>query len=367
MKNFFLFVIFLVLLPISAQSQLKSELNLPRAGDELMKEQVVFLEPGEAGENQTWDFRDIRLIEDAYIVHYFTRDDWQIIGTENGKLSFLQVNGDSLLTGGYETPFDLVKYRVPGLLLRFPIAYGTSSQGQFKGRGKHHDRLESVVSGEIQSTADATGSIILPGKDTLNSVTRVHIRKTEKARYIPISSDFEIDHPAIDSLFSGIEPDVITTDTYQWYEEGYRYPVFETSISYRGDSIKKLLISRNAYFYHPAKQAYLPEDSANQVILERKLAAKKTKMVKNESNILSFSCYPNPVNETLHIELSFRQAVAVHVDFLDLHGRLIKRFPSKSPVTYYIETLDAEAYPAGHYMVRVTAGSEMVSEKIVKQ
>ena len=367
MKNFFLFLIFLVLLPISARSQLKSELNLPRAGDELMKEQVVFLEPGEDGENQTRDFSRIRLIDDAYVVHYFTRDDRQIVGAENGKLSFLQVNGDSLLIGGYETPFDLVKYRVPGLLLRFPIAYGASSQGHFEGRGKHHDRLESVVSGEIQSTADATGSIILPGKDTLNNVTRVHIRKTEKTRYIPISSEFEIDHPTIDSLFSGIEPDVITTDTYQWYEEGCRYPVFETIETSRNDSTGKTVLGRDAYFYHPAEQAYLPEDTANQVVLERKQAAKKMKPVKNESNILSFSCYPNPVNEALHIELSLRQAVAVRVDFLDLHGRLIKRFLPKSPATYYIETLDAAAYPAGHYVVRVSAGGEMVSEKIVKQ
>ena len=33
-----------------AQSQLKSELNLPRVGDELVKEQVAYCEPGEAGE-----------------------------------------------------------------------------------------------------------------------------------------------------------------------------------------------------------------------------------------------------------------------------------------------------------------------------
>ena len=146
MKSIFIFLLCILFLT-PARSQLRSELNLPRAGDELIKEQVVYFEPGEAGENQIWDFRDIRLIDDAYIVHYFTRDDWKIIGAENGRLTFLSAQGDSLLTGGYETPVDLVKYRRHGLLLHFPVTYGATSQGMFQGRGKHHDRFESVVSG----------------------------------------------------------------------------------------------------------------------------------------------------------------------------------------------------------------------------
>jgi hypothetical protein len=54
---------------------LERELNLPRAGDELVKEQVMYCEPSEAGENQTWNFSKIRLIDGAYTVHYFTCDD----------------------------------------------------------------------------------------------------------------------------------------------------------------------------------------------------------------------------------------------------------------------------------------------------
>ena len=165
---------------------------------------------------------------------------------------------------------------------------------------------------------------------------------------------------------AGIEPEIIGADTYQWYEEGYRYPVIEIVETHRGDSKNQILLARSAYFYHPAAQEYLPEDPANRVILERKQVARKEKTLAAEGNILSFACNPNPVKEALHIELSFRQAVAVRIDFLDLHGRLIKRFSSKSPVTYYMETLDAAAYPPGHYVVRVTAGGETVSEKIIK-
>ena len=365
MKNIILFVLGIFCLA-PARGQLRSELNLPRVGDELVKEQVIFCDASEAGENRTWDFGNVRLTNDAYIVHYFTRNDWKIIGAEKGKLSFLLIDGDSLLTSGYETPVDLVKYRRQGLLLRFPLAYGAASQGQFEGRGKHHDRLESVVSGEIHTTADATGSLILPGNDTLNSVIRVHIRKIDHARYAPISSDFSIDRPADENLFSAVDPEIITTDTYQWYEEGYRYPVFETIETCRGDSIEKIPLSKSAYFYHPAEQAYLPEDTANQVVLERKQAARKAKMLEKESAFLSFGCFPNPVKDHLEIEITLRKAVAVEINISDMHGKLYAHLQLKNHATWYEEKIEMQAYPPGYYIVKISAGNETVSEKILK-
>ena len=359
-----LFLGFFCFAPV--QGQLRSELNLPRAGDELVKDRTVYREPGEAGENRTWDFTGLRPIDDVYVVHYFTRNDWKIIGTEKGKLSFLGINGDSLLIGGYETPSDLVKYHRPGLLLRFPVTYGVSSEGFFNGRGKHHDRLESIVSGEIQTVADASGKMILPGNDTLHNVIRVHIRKIESSHCLPITSEFAIDLPANDSLFSAVEPEVITTDTYQWYEEGCRYPVFETVETYRGDSIERIILDRNAYYYHPAEQAYLPEDTANQAALERNRAARPAKMTEKEGNILSFECYPNPVKGRLEIGLTLRKAVNVEVTLSDINGRLIRRFPSKTAVVRYRETLDVHALPPGWYVVAASVGNETVSEKIVK-
>ena len=364
MKSILIFLSILCAIP--ARSQLKSELNIPRSGDELVKEQVAFCDAGESGENQTWNFKNIKLINDAYIVHYFTRDNWETIGAENGKLTFLEINGDSLLMSGYETSTDLVRYHSSGLLLRFPITYDSASQGRYDGRGKHHDRLESIISGEIHTKADAAGSLILPGNDTLTDIIRVHIRKMENARYVPISGEFSINRPANKSLFSNVDPEIITTDTYQWYEEGYRYPVFETIETYREDSINRTILNRSAYFYHPADQAYLPEDTANQVVLERKLSARKAKIIEKESNILSFACYPNPARDHVEIELTLRKAVAIKADLWGIHGRLVKHFPSKSPSTHYRERMDMQTLPHGYYVVKVSAGGEAVSEEILK-
>lgn len=364
MKNILIIFGFFCLAP--AYSQLRSELNLPRAGDELLKEQVVYCKPGEAGEKQTWDFSSLRLIDDAYTVNYFTRDDWKIIGAEKGKLSFFRIDGDSLLLAGYENPTTLVRYQQPGLLIRFPLVYGESFKGNFSGRGKHHDLLESIITGEIHTTADATGMIIFPGRDTLENITRVHIRKIETSRYIPISSGFTVDTKANETLFSDNKPDVIITDTYQWYEEGYRYPVFETIEAYLSNNEKQILISSETYLFHPADQVLLPEDAENQAIRKRQEDERRGKMLEQEDNLLSFRCYPNPVKDQLTIELNFRRPVAIDAVLWDMYGRFLKYFPSRSQDVQYKETIDVWSIPPGYYVVKVFAGNEVYSEKVVK-
>jgi len=361
----FLFLFLLSIAPVSAQ--LRSELNLPRAGDDLMKEQVVYFEPGETGEKQTWNFSRIRLVDDAYMVHYFTRDDWKIIGSENEKLTFLKVTGDSLLLCGYETPTRLVKYNLQGLMLHFPIAYGRVSYGEFFGRGKYHDRFESVVSGEIRTEADATGRMILPGGDTLTHVIRVYMRKVERTAYLPVTSGFSFDSRADEARFSGAQTEVITTNTWQWYEEGYRYPVIETIEKFRDEPAgRRTVISRNAYFYHPAEQFYLPEDAANQVVLERKQSAQNAKMQEQEGNIVSFGCYPNPVKDILKIDLLLRKEATIQISILDMSGREIHRFPKRTHVVHDWETIDMHTYSPGYYVIKVSTGDETVSEKILK-
>ena len=367
-----LILLLLTLCVASAQSQLDGERNLPRAGDDLMKEQVVYCKPGESGENRIWDFSKIELYRDveengvAFIVHYFTRDDWKIIGAENGKLTFLEIKNDSLLVCGYETSSQLVKYSLHGLLLHFPVVYGDISYGDFFGRGKQHDRLELIVSGEIRTEADATGVLVLPGGDRLTDITRVHIRKIERSRYIPITSEFSVSRSANESYFSNSSEEVITTNTYQWYEKGYRYPVFETIEKYRDFADGRVILRQESYLCHPADHAYLSEDTANLVVHEHKQNVHNSKMLEKEDNIISFSCYPNPVKEQLVIDLALLKEAKVEAVLLDMSGRFVARFPTKSHVTHYRETLNVASYPAGYYMVKVTSENETVSEKIVK-
>ena len=350
----------LALLPfaVSAQPSLQRSLHLPRTGDELVKEQVAFQSPGEPGQNRDWDFSGIRFEDETALQRYFTRGGQDILGAENGKLSFLRIAGDSLLTAGYETPSSLVRYHRPGLLLRFPIAFGDSSSSAFSGRGKYHDRFESVVRGHIQTRADACGRLILPGNDTLDNAVRVHIRTEEIALYSPISPGFDIDRPptAGNPADSLQVPDTVWTDLYCWYGEGYRYPLFETVETTRIRDGKPLTLGKDTYLYHPAGQEQLPEDAPNRTVRERRLAEKEARMLESAGNILWFQCAPNPVRDRLEIGIILRKPSPVQVSLFDLKGRLILRLPGKQPGASYFETVNMSRFPQGTYLLEVRSG-----------
>ncbi|GHT53758.1 hypothetical protein FACS189451_10990 [Bacteroidia bacterium] len=349
-----------------SQNVLHSTLNHPRSGDRLVKEQVPYQKPDHPGMNRTWDF-SFTESEPDYPVEYFSREDCPLISSENGILFMYRLSGDSLLLNGYETSGDLVHFREPALLLKYPAVYGSESQSSFLARGKHDDRMESVISGTIHTQADAYGTLILPG-DTLENTVRIHIRRIETGYYQPLSTQFSFDEPVGETAFSDSSrrKDMITTDTWQWYEEGFRYPVFETVETCRTLEGKDYSLRKESYLYRPAGQAVLPADSANQALLNKKQAAKKKSLLGKESNILYFSCYPNPVHNLLEVQLSFRESSPVQLSLYSLSGKELYRSEGESTTGYH-STIDMSAYPAGTYLLRVLAGEASKTEKIIKQ
>jgi hypothetical protein len=370
MKTQLFILIFLLIHPLilSAQNILRSEQNQPRVDDRLVKELVEYYHPKETGEGLVWDFSRIRT-EDNHVVSYFSRDDRGLIGAENGALLFYAFSGDSMLLQGYENATNLVRYHSPGLWLKFPVVYGSSSGSEFNGRGKHDDRLESLVRGRIQTVADALGSLILPGNDTLSNVIQVHIRKTETTCYSPLSSGFDIDR-TIETTAWGEElqnADRIVADIYQWYEEGYRYPVFETVESYRSIGEKQFSLRKETYFYHPAEQVYaLKEDTVNRRVLETKRANRKTPNGLDKGNIHSFYSYPNPVKDRLNIDFSLGKEADIQIQLIDSNGNTLYQTPVKKQAGASHETIDMSSYPVGNYLIILSTDKEKISKKIVK-
>jgi hypothetical protein len=356
---------------LPAQHILQMELNIPREDDQLVKEQVTYCQSGESGENLTWSFGKLKWTND-YDVRYFSRDDLGLIGAENGNLFSYLFAEDSLLLLGYENPNNLVRYHEPGLLLKFPLTYGASSEGAFRGRGKHNDRFESIVSGTIQTLADATGTIILPGNDTLTNVVRIHIHKRETGYYSLISSDFDIERPLEENFFADTlqtkNPDLVVTDTYQWYGEGYRYPVFETVESYRYVAEDSISLRQESYFYHPEDQIYfLPEDTANIAVLEKKQAEKELNALQEEVTP-TLHCYPNPVTSQLTVEIELVKSAHIRMQMRTSTGMLYK----SQDMGFFKEGAcilhsNVANLPVGNYVLDIWLDEKLISEIIMKR
>ena len=374
MRTVLMLLCFPVLL--GAQQQvLNVDRNLPRAGDELIKEQVVWVEAGEAGENQIWDFSRVVKVNDGYTLSYFGNETRQLTGKENESLYYYFLSKDSLLCTGFENSMTLIKYNEPQLLLHFPLSYGSSTRKNYSGRGKFCDRLELMYDGEISTRTDGSGRLILNEGDTLNNVLRVHIRIRSLQQAAPITSGFDINATADNKTARFAVENRINRDTtwifediYRWYADGYRYPVFET-VGIRKEQGDTLTIEqRSAFRFHPDEQKrYLAVDNENALSRDiNRMQFQMTYLPELKPQFL-YKIYPNPVRDRLQITINPKQNEIVVISLYDMHGRLLRQLSGKKSSGDYTETVDMSDLVKGNYVLQIRSGSNTVNEKIVKQ
>ncbi len=154
-----------------AQHSLENRLNMYRADDEIIKQQVEYKDPGRGGENVLWDFSRLTSVNDEYRLSFFEAYNGKLAGMEHQTMYYYTLSNDSLLLWGFENATAKLKNDQPELLLKYPVKYQDHTSCYYHGHGLYCDRL----------AADST---------------------------------------------------LIAVETFRWYSKGYRYPVFETVFSF---------------------------------------------------------------------------------------------------------------------------------------
>ena len=377
---FFLLGCFLSLF-LQAQS-LSTDCNQLRGGDRLMKRMVTACEPGENGVQRVWDFGGLELRDANYELKYVLQGTDTVIGTEHCTMYYYRTSGDSLFCLGYENPTTFIAYQKPELLLVFPVFRGRVVTDYFDGMGNYCERLEVWLRGKSTVTADASGVLILPGGDTLRKVLRTYTHKCIYQRMIPkvaIQDSLQIDTiPFVlnrDSIEYLLTNDSIRleTETWRWYADGYRYPVFETvkSTVYKfGNAHEHFTAS---FVYLPEEQYYdLPYDTDNQG--RRDLASDERKwepIDKNDRNERDNAAinYNFRIENDGNIYFNYRlkQSGEVWLILYDLQGQqLTATQHANQTVGDYIEKIPMKSYPKGEYLLRIAVGKEVYGEKFLK-
>lgn len=377
---FFLLGCFLSLF-LQAQS-LSTDCNQFRGGDRLMKRMVTACEPGENGVQRVWDFGGLELRDANYELKYVLQGTDTVIGTEHCTMYYYRISGDSLFCLGYENPTTFIAYQKPELLLVFPVFQGRVVTDYFGGMGNYCERLEVWLRGKSTVTADASGVLILPGGDTLRKVLRTYTHKCIYQRMIPkvaIQDSLQIDTiPFVlnrDSIEYLLTNDSIRleTETWRWYADGYRYPVFETvkSTVYKfGNAHEHFTAS---FVYLPEEQYYdLPYDTDNQG--RRDLASDERKwepIDKNDRNERDNAAinYNFRIENDGNIYFNYRlkQFGEVWLILYDLQGQqLTATQHANQTVGDYIEKIPMKSYPKGEYLLRIAVGKEVYGEKFLK-
>lgn len=79
----------------------------------------------------------------------------------------------------------------------------------------------------------------------------------------------------------------------------------------------------------------------------------------------SFSLFPNPAKDHLQINLNLSEAGPIQVQLIDMMGRSIKAL--RLPSGVITETIDISRIKSGIYLIRVDAGDESFTEKVIIQ
>ena len=375
MKNLLLSVVLLSGFSLFARHRLTGNHNMMRPGDEIVKQQVEYKDPGRSGENVLWDFGKLTSINDEYSLIYSVGEDSVIIGTEHRTMYYYSLSGDSLLCKGFENPTTLMINEHPELLLKFPVSYNDSTYCRYNGNGKYSDFLKISAMGSMSSKADAYGMIILPDKDTLKNVIRVHTIKkiAEGSEPLFFSQADTLPPPIVtsDSIDYRLANDTVllAVETYRWYAKGYRYPIFETVKSITEKQGQERDFFEVAFFYPPQEHYYLADDAENLSELFGDGEEDPTPGLKpNPGDTFSYNFYPNPVDRVLHIEYYIDRSSNVEIGIFDMHGirlfdnRLLSQLPG-----VHTSSVDMSDYARGNYVLKITTGASSKESIILKK
>ena len=358
---------------LSVYSQINRAHNAIRSGDVIVKQQVEYKEPGEAGANQIWDFSELKTINKEYKLtyglppllgdslyilgdyHFMKKDvaeDELIVGTEHNTMYYYRVKNDSLLLLGHENPTVKLQYTEPFFVMPYPLSIGQVKTSAYHTKGIYSGTVKMQTSGNVVTTADAYGTMILPTGDTLNPVLRVKIIHT------------------IGEIAGTPTKQV---ETYRWYTKGYRYPLFETIKNTRLNDNKVLFTT--AFYYPPQEHLYIENDPDNQKLLDEMWDMEdkaneqdqQTKTVSLE-DIMTCKIYPNPVESTLYLEYEMKRDAKVSFQLYTISGTPVKlASPRQRTIGSYSETIDCSNLQPRNYVLRITADDKFVNEIIIKK
>lgn len=359
--------------------QITLQYNGIRAGDEIIKQQVDYKDPGRDGENVIWDFSKLKSINDQYTLTYKSPELFNdsiykmgkdiikvrdvdpsslVIGIEHNTMFYFKQTSHKLEVLGHENPTTLLQYTTPMTVSVFPTDYGQSYTSEYESEGLYSRRIPFGSTGTMNITSDAYGMIILPSGDTIDHIVRI---KTVQVIH-------EVINTKKPQHFN------ITSETYKWYAKGYRYPIFESIKTFSNEDSLQAKAFKTAFFFPPQEHLYLDDDKENLAILDSLWNLKhpiqeETRSSNTEiAGNFSYNFYPNPVESQLTIEYYLESPTTVTLSLYAMDGKQLKNITvGKKDKGLHTEYLDCSNLAKGTYILRIEANSKSVSDKIIKK
>ncbi|MGJ1014501.1 T9SS type A sorting domain-containing protein [Bacteroides salyersiae] len=354
--------------------QICFEQNALRIGDKILKQQIMYRDPGNSGENVFWDFSRIEVVDDSYSLSYnaccdtvfdkYSEISELLVGVQHATAYQYLQKKDSLLLLGYYNSILLMNYDSPLLSMVYPLDYGMSVENVYTCSGFYSSEDTIQEKGTVCFHADAVGELLLPSGDTLNHVLRVKTLQT-------------IVH--VDSLHVGDMNNKIIVESYSWYACGYRYPIIEFTRSYLTcDSLQQELF-RTGFFYAPEEQKYLSSDPINHDLREVNNMPFNRSSRSVEDDFLSeghppigvskidYRVCPNPVTDKIYVDYVLKADSEIRIILYNSDGKI--QFDSsllKNEKGTYKLIIPCETLLSGTYVLYIISDFNTITEKLTK-
>jgi hypothetical protein len=348
MKRIYILLLFSALLSnVFGQGTITFLNNGLLPGDSSRTLEINFIDPGNPGENQVWDFSGIQytskntpwgVTSDTSLKMPGTNDKGLILSEEGYDYRYISHENSLVETGYVNTGKKMVlNYADAVIKMQYPFSYGQSFSDPFSGVAWFNETSRIDLSGEFFVTADAFGTLILPDRILKNTL---RVKTVRQSLQIGVCGSAQSN-----------------TDKYFWYAPGYRYPVLMVCITASSHSGKEPVIVKNAW-------VNLNQQTMASVVT----GSDPNNQVKTAEN--SVIVYPNPFTEQLTYNYFLRKQLTVTVELFDMSGKFNFWVEKKQLQSEGLHTGTINAsilgLPPGVYYLRFTLDKQVVVTKVVK-
>ncbi len=334
MKQIFTFLVVALLSAnvVHAQITMTHDSHGFRPGDEHACQTLFYKDPGQAGKNVTWDFRDVVSKESIGVSTVGeSSGSFHNIGVmRNDGVRFLyNVTKDQVEYRGYERGDLEFLYNNPIVKTKYPQSYGTFFEGAFSGNVLTKGKVTSEMTGRYSTDVDGEGTILLPDGGKL-PVIRV---KTTKVTNYSCST-----HEVV---------------KYLWYAQDVRYPVFVSieTVSIANDGQRTIL----------EKVSYLNTN------LQRENKVRSTTDLNAIDDSFTCKASPNPFKERLNIEYTLGKQSAISIEIYNAQGSKVGVvLPKQTQQGMQTINYNTVSFAKGIYFLRFTVDGKVHIEKLIK-
>ena len=347
MKRLILLHLFFTILRIpEAQVVVTWSDNAFRPGDSVPWHRVSVAEAGPDGAGVTWDFTGLEISGQVVpsVIYGYAPETPEGIGKfdhilqENGFKIFQTIGTWGYREEGFINPQRRITviYDDPAERMHYPMAWGDSFSDHFRGAAVFQGQRLMEITGDIRVTADAWGTMLLPGM-SLEGVLRIKTMRT-----------------VVQTTPCGTSVTLATR--YSWYARGYRYAILHLNIFEDITDSVPVFLNRTAYLYTAGR---FQEETAEMV----------QDLDGDPGDGYAVRVYPNPFRERMICRFALKSPAVVTIELLAATGQTIaclvqQRFFPEGIQEELLDLTDLAMRP-GVYFICLRIDERKVVRKVV--